>query len=386
MDWRKLIVGSALSSFLQALFYIYLYREHLDDFVKIGAYLGIVTIASSIIGQKTSIMFVKGIVGYESSILRLLARGAISTIILFISYPLFTSGWNISIAFLLIPLSSACFEITELILAKCASLGSSRQVNFIRLSRVVLLISIYWLLPFSPFIALIFADIISRLLLIFFPKIIDVNQKYSYELPKLSVSYFVGLDNKESRQLTISSFLNSASLHLLPVTYSFFDSDKNELGLFFLAQRLWGGASTIIGKAYGSLVISDVTLNDLKKYKIDSIVLKSISLSLLLSIPLGMLLLVLSYDSSLGVSIYVSVILFYVLRLAFVPILQTTNLLGKFEPQLYMEYMRALLLTVVICILYYFELDFLLAISMLTIVNIFTYYFWIRMAKCHIKG
>lgn len=386
MDWRKLIVGSALSSFLQALFYIYLYREHLDDFVKIGAYLGIVTIASSIIGQKTSIMFVKGIVGYESSILRLLARGAISTIILFISYPLFTSGWNISIAFLLIPLSSACFEITELILAKCASLGSSRQVNFIRLSRVVLLISIYWLLPFSPLIALIFADIISRLLLIFFPKILDVNQKYSYELPKLSVSYFVGLDNKESRQLTISSFLNSASLHLLPVTYSFFDSDKNELGLFFLAQRLWGGASTIIGKAYGSLVISDVTLNDLKKYKIDSIVLKSISLSLLLSIPLGMLLLVLSYDSSLGVSIYVSVILFYVLRLAFVPILQTTNLLGKFEPQLYMEYMRALLLTIVICILYYFELDFLLAISMLTIVNIFTYYFWIRMAKCHIKG
>lgn len=221
MDWRKLIVGSALSSFLQALFYIYLYREHLDDFVKIGAYLGIVTIASSIIGQKTSIMFVKGIVGYESSILRLLARGAISTIILFISYPLFTSGWNISIAFLLIPLSSACFEITELILAKCASLGSSRQVNFIRLSRVVLLISIYWLLPFSPLIALIFADIISRLLLIFFPKILDVNQKYSYELPKLSVSYFVGLDNKESRQLTISSFLNSASLHLLPVTYSF---------------------------------------------------------------------------------------------------------------------------------------------------------------------
>lgn len=99
-----------------------------------------------------------------------------------------------------------------------------------------------------------------------------------------------------------------------------------------------------------------------------------------------MLLLVLSYDSSLGVSIYVSVILFYVLRLAFVPILQTTNLLGKFEPQLYMEYMRALLLTIVICILYYFELDFLLAISMLTIVNIFTYYFWIRMAKCHIKG
>lgn len=386
MDWRKLIVGSALSSFLQALFYIYLYREHLDDFVKIGAYLGIVTIASSMIGQKTSIMFVKGIAGYESSILRLLARGAISTIILFISYPLFTSGWNISFAFLLIPLSSACFEITELILAKCASLGSSRQVNFIRLSRVVLLISIYWLLPFSPFIALIFADIISRILLIFIPTLLDLNQKYSYKAPKFTFSYLVGLENRESRQLTISSFLNSTSLYLLPVIYTFFDSDKNELGLFFLAQRLWGGASTIIGKAYGSLVISDVTLKDLKKYKIDSIVLKSISLSLLLSIPLGMLLLVLSYGSSPGVSIYVSVILFYVLRLAFVPILQTTNLLGKFEPQLYMEYMRALLLTIVICILYYLELDFLLAISMLTIVNIFTYYFWIRMAKCHIKG
>jgi hypothetical protein len=251
---------------------------------------------------------------------------------------------------------------------------------------VVLLISIYWLLPFSPFIALIFADILSRLLLIFIPKLLDVNQKYLYKTPKFSFSYLVGLENRECRQLTTSSFLNSSSLYLLPVIYTFFDSDKYELGLFFLAQRLWGGASTIIGKAYGSLVISDVALNNLKKYDIDSLVLKSLTISFLLSMPLAMLLFILSYDSTPSVSIYISVILFYLLRLAFVPILQTTNLLGMFEPQLYMEYMRSLMIASLIVILYYQELNFSLAISMLAVINAVTYYFWMRMAKCYTRG
>ena len=161
----------------------------------------------------------------------------------------------------------------------------------------MLLICIYFLLPFSPFLSLVIADICSRLLLIFLPNILNSYQKHSICYSKIDIPYLAGLETKESRQLTISSFLNSSSLYLLPVAYTFLDSDKNELGLFFLAQRLWSGASTIIGKAYGSLVISDVATHNLEKYKIDSIVLKSISISLLLSIPLALVLFVLSYES-----------------------------------------------------------------------------------------
>ena len=102
MDWKKLILGSAISSILQALFYIYLYQQHLEDFVKIGAYLGVVLMASSIVGQKTSVMFVKGLISYENGTVRVLARGLVITTILAIFGQLFMYELGSGISLLLL--------------------------------------------------------------------------------------------------------------------------------------------------------------------------------------------------------------------------------------------------------------------------------------------
>ena len=66
-------------------------------------------------------MFVKGLISFENGTVRVLARGLVITTILAIFGQLFMYELGSGISLLLIPLSAACFEITELILAKCSS-------------------------------------------------------------------------------------------------------------------------------------------------------------------------------------------------------------------------------------------------------------------------